>query len=98
MTRTDCIDGPLDETLPAWRPITVRDLLTFTAGYGIVFAAPGQVPVADALTSLLGQGPPGAPERIAQPREQTRLLSLRLGFGARVAEQLRPRSRHRPGG
>jgi CubicO group peptidase (beta-lactamase class C family) len=31
------IDGPLDQTVPAARPITVEDLLTFRLGYGIVF-------------------------------------------------------------
>lgn len=30
------IDGPLDETVPAHRPITVEDLLTFRMGFGIV--------------------------------------------------------------
>ena len=29
------IDGPLDETVPAHRPITARDLLTFTFGFGM---------------------------------------------------------------
>src|SRR5882762_2278798 len=32
--------GPLGDTVPANRPITVRDLLTFRAGYGIVMAPP----------------------------------------------------------
>ncbi len=31
------IDGPLDETVPANRPITLRDLLTFRLGIGMVF-------------------------------------------------------------
>jgi CubicO group peptidase (beta-lactamase class C family) len=31
------IDGPIDETAPAQRPITVEDLLTFRMGYGLVF-------------------------------------------------------------
>jgi CubicO group peptidase (beta-lactamase class C family) len=30
------IDSPLDDTVPAVRPITVRDLLTFRSGYGEV--------------------------------------------------------------
>jgi CubicO group peptidase (beta-lactamase class C family) len=30
------IDGPLDETVPAERPITFEDLLTFRMGYGMV--------------------------------------------------------------
>lgn len=36
------IDAPLDDTVPAKRAITVRDLLTFRSGYGEVeFIAPG---------------------------------------------------------
>jgi len=31
------IDGPIDDTVPARRAITVRDLLTFTFGFGILF-------------------------------------------------------------
>lgn len=31
------IDGPLDETVPARRPITVEDLLTFRMGHGLIF-------------------------------------------------------------
>ena len=31
-------DGPLDETVPAARPVTVHDLLTFTLGFGHVVA------------------------------------------------------------
>jgi CubicO group peptidase (beta-lactamase class C family) len=42
-------DSPLDATEPANRSITLRDLLTFRAGYGAVFAAPGQYPIQDAL-------------------------------------------------
>lgn len=33
------IDGPIDDTVPANRPITLRDLLTFRLGYGALFAA-----------------------------------------------------------
>ncbi len=52
-------DAELDDTVPAHRPITVRDLLTFTMGLGIVAAEPGTVPLADALNQLdLGQGMP----------------------------------------
>jgi hypothetical protein len=32
-------DGPLDETVPANRPITVRDLLAFRMGIGLVMAS-----------------------------------------------------------
>ena len=34
------VDGPLDETVPAVRPITVEDLLTFRPGYGFIIAEP----------------------------------------------------------
>jgi len=45
-------DGPLDDTVPANRPITLRDLLTCTLGTGIVPAEPGTIPIADALNAL----------------------------------------------
>jgi CubicO group peptidase (beta-lactamase class C family) len=56
-------DGPLDETVPARRPITVRDLLTFTWGFGMqgaMFLAPEPWPVFTAATerSLAALGPP----------------------------------------
>src|SRR5438045_2789989 len=34
------LDGPLDATVPANRPITLRDLLTFRMGFGQMMAAP----------------------------------------------------------
>jgi CubicO group peptidase (beta-lactamase class C family) len=37
-------DGPLDDTVPARRAVTVRDLLTFVWGLGMVVAPPGTVP------------------------------------------------------
>jgi CubicO group peptidase (beta-lactamase class C family) len=46
--------GSLDDTVPAERPITLRDLLTFTVGTGIVVAEPGTIPIADALNALQG--------------------------------------------
>ena len=54
-------DGPLDDTVPAQRPITLRDLLTFTLGTGIVPAEPGTVPISDALNALQSDEP-GAPD------------------------------------
>jgi CubicO group peptidase (beta-lactamase class C family) len=44
--------GPLEQTVPANRAITLRDLLTFTLGTGMVIAEPGTVPIADALDGL----------------------------------------------
>jgi CubicO group peptidase (beta-lactamase class C family) len=35
------LESPLDDTVPATRPITVRDLLTFRSGYGeVMFSSP----------------------------------------------------------
>src|SRR5207237_3107129 len=34
------LDGPLQDTVPANRPITVRDLLTFRMGFGQMMAPP----------------------------------------------------------
>src|SRR5438477_803480 len=50
-------NGPLDDTVAANRSITLRDLLTYALGTGMVPAEPGTVPIADALNTL-GQPPP----------------------------------------
>jgi CubicO group peptidase (beta-lactamase class C family) len=57
------MDGALDDTVPADRAITTRDLLTFTFGFGMVtemFVSPDQWPVVAAAERLrLGLiGPP----------------------------------------
>jgi CubicO group peptidase (beta-lactamase class C family) len=43
------LESPLDDTVPANRPITLRDVLTFRLGYGLIFAPPGQYPIQAAL-------------------------------------------------
>jgi CubicO group peptidase (beta-lactamase class C family) len=43
------LDGPLDDTVPANRPITLRDLLTLRPGIGAVMAPPGQYPIQEAM-------------------------------------------------
>ena len=51
--------GPFDDTVPARRPITVRDLLTFRMGVGGDFSATGPQAVMEAMGALdLGAGPP----------------------------------------
>jgi CubicO group peptidase (beta-lactamase class C family) len=69
-------DGPLDDTVAATRPITLRDLLINTLGTGMVPAEPGTVPIADALDTL-GAPPPdewirrlGALPLVHQPGER----------------------------
>jgi CubicO group peptidase (beta-lactamase class C family) len=68
------LDGPLDETMPAIRPVTVRDLFTFTMGFGLVIAPPDTFPIQRALTDLrLGQGAP-APAIPPDPDEWIRRM------------------------
>jgi CubicO group peptidase (beta-lactamase class C family) len=53
------LDGPLDDTVPANRPITTRDLLPFRMGFGMIMAPPDRYPIQRALGELqLGLGPP----------------------------------------
>jgi CubicO group peptidase (beta-lactamase class C family) len=44
------IESPLDDTVPAARPITLRDLLTFRSGYGEVLFISPTCPLQKALT------------------------------------------------
>ena len=68
------LDSPLDDVVPAQRQITVRDLLTFRMGYGIVMAMPGTYPIQRAMDEAeLGQGPP-APSVPPAPDEWMRRL------------------------
>ncbi|WP_329570247.1 serine hydrolase domain-containing protein [Kitasatospora sp. NBC_01266] len=68
------LDGPLDDTVPARRPITVRDLLTFRMGTGILMAPPGSYPIQQAMDALqLGQGMP-RPSVVPEPDEWLRRL------------------------
>ena len=43
------IEGPLDDTVPANRPITLRDLLTFRLGLGAVMVFPPKYPIQQAM-------------------------------------------------
>ena len=65
------LDGPLDDTVPAVRPITVRHLLTFQAGHG--FPSDFSVPIVARLTDELHQGPPN-PAAVPPPDEWMRRL------------------------
>lgn len=59
------LDGPLEDTVPANRPISVLDLLTFRCGLGVLMARPGTYPIQRQIAELglVGFGPPdpGAP-------------------------------------
>jgi CubicO group peptidase (beta-lactamase class C family) len=72
------MDGPLDDTVPANREITARDLLTFTFGFGaaveMFFAAePWPVMAAEGALHLATLGPP---DRDIQPDPDTWIVGL----------------------
>jgi CubicO group peptidase (beta-lactamase class C family) len=54
------LDGPIDDTVAAERPVTVRDLLTFRAGFGMILAPPEEYPIlqAEQALELCAVGPP----------------------------------------
>jgi CubicO group peptidase (beta-lactamase class C family) len=72
------MDGPLDDTVPAERAVTVRDLLTFTFGFGMVmemFLAPQPWPVVAAANKLhLATFEPPNPDE--QPDPDTWIAAL----------------------
>jgi CubicO group peptidase (beta-lactamase class C family) len=63
------LDGPLEDTVPANRPITVRDLLTFCMGFGQMIAPPDAYPILKAASKQqIGMGPPN-PSAMPAPDE-----------------------------
>jgi CubicO group peptidase (beta-lactamase class C family) len=67
--------GPMDgETVPAQRPITLADVLTFRMGWGLDFEAPWPQPQFEAMGELgLGGGPP-SPQVPPDPDEWIRRM------------------------
>src|SRR3981081_3640896 len=58
------IDAPLGDTVPAKRPISLRDLLTFRLGYGMIPVFPDRYPIQKAIAEAgFAAGPvfPGFP-------------------------------------
>jgi CubicO group peptidase (beta-lactamase class C family) len=71
-------DGPLDETVPAERPITTRDLLTFTFGFGMtmeMFSSREPWPIVRADDEL-GLASIHPPDPSAQPDPDTWIANL----------------------
>ena len=66
------LDGPLEDTVPANRPITLRDLLTLRLGIGAVLAPPGLYPIQGAMEEA-GVAP-GADSPSLPPDEWMRRL------------------------
>jgi CubicO group peptidase (beta-lactamase class C family) len=72
------MDGPLDETVPATRAITTRDLLTFTFGFGMVmemFMSATPWPIVEAAEEL-NLSTIGPPNPDVQPDPDTWIANL----------------------
>ena len=54
------LNGPVDDTVAADRPVNVRDLLTFRSGFGMILAPPDEYPIlqAEQALELSSVGPP----------------------------------------
>jgi CubicO group peptidase (beta-lactamase class C family) len=71
-------DGPLDETVPAVRPVIVRDLLTFTFGFGMapeMFTSPTPWPIVE-TTERLRLSTIGPPDPTVPPDPDTWIARL----------------------
>jgi CubicO group peptidase (beta-lactamase class C family) len=68
------LDGPLTDTVPAKRPISLRDLLTFRLGFGQLMAAVDAYPILKAAQEQhIGMGPP-VPDEVPAPDEWIKRL------------------------
>jgi CubicO group peptidase (beta-lactamase class C family) len=66
------LDGPLDDTVPAKRPISTRDLLTLRMGFGHPMVPPSGWPIQKAIDEVgILQGPP-RPRETPAPDEWIR--------------------------
>ena len=75
------LDGPLDDTVPAQRPITVRDLLTFRMGFGQIMTPPDPCPILSAANEQqIGMGPPSPGTQPPPDEWMRRLGSLPLMY------------------
>lgn len=69
------LDAPLDDTVPARRPITVRDLLTSRMGLGHIMEPSSHYPIQKAVNEVeLLQGPPW-PQVLPEPDEWIRRVA-----------------------
>jgi CubicO group peptidase (beta-lactamase class C family) len=73
------LDSEVGDTVPANRALTLRDLLTFTSGYGIVMAMPATYPIQRAMTAAgIVDGPPHPQEVPAPDAWLSRLAAFPL--------------------
>jgi CubicO group peptidase (beta-lactamase class C family) len=74
------LESALDDTVPATRPITLEDLLTFRLGFGAIMAPPGTYPIqeAEAELDLKTLGPPWPPPPFGSDEWIARFATLPL--------------------
>jgi CubicO group peptidase (beta-lactamase class C family) len=74
------LDAALDDTVPANRPITLNDLLTFRLGFGCIMAPPSTYPIqaAEEELQLRSLGPPWPPTPHTPDEWMRRLGTLPL--------------------
>jgi CubicO group peptidase (beta-lactamase class C family) len=69
------LEGPLDETVPAHRPISLRDLLTLRMGLGYLMVPSSAYPIQRAVNAQqILQGPP-QPQTLPAPDEWLRRVA-----------------------
>lgn len=73
------LESPIDDTVPAERPITLRDLLTFTFGLGAVMAWPPTHPIQKAMQDA-GVAPNPCPPDVPPDEFMKRIGSLPLAY------------------
>ena len=71
------LEGPVEDTVPAKRSITLRDLLTFTFGFGAVMVLPARHPIQKAMEEAGVAPGPSQPDFSAE-EFMKRLSSLPL--------------------
>ncbi|HYI04182.1 MAG TPA: serine hydrolase domain-containing protein, partial [Reyranella sp.] len=73
------LESPVDDTVPAKRPITLRDLLTFTFGLGAVMVWPARYPIQKAMAEA-GLAPSPNPTSFPADEFMKRVGSLPLAY------------------
>ncbi len=74
------LESPLRDTVPAERPITIEDLLTFRLGFGSIMAPPDTYPIqsAEVELGLMTLGPPWPPPPFGADEWLARFATLPL--------------------
>ncbi|HEY1652269.1 MAG TPA: serine hydrolase domain-containing protein [Acidimicrobiales bacterium] len=74
------LKSSLTDTVPAERPITIEDLLTFRLGFGLIMAPPDTYPIqsAEAELGLMTLGPPWPPPPFGADEWLARFATLPL--------------------